>query len=132
VKYWGRERAGRTTPLRALIDAGLPVSIGSDSAVVPYPPLWAIYHFATRDTISGGVMGADQRVTREEALRAATLGNAWLTFEENVKGSIEAGKMADLVVLSDDVLTCSEDRIEQMDVVMTVAGGRVVFQRQLP
>jgi predicted amidohydrolase YtcJ len=130
VKYWGRERAARTTPLRAMIDAGLPVSIGTDSAVVPYPPLWAIYHFVTRDTISGGVMGREQRITRAEALRAITMGNAWLTFEEDVKGSIETGKLADLVVLSDDILTCPEKRIEQMDVVMTMVGGRVVFERQ--
>ena len=129
VKYWGPERAARTTPLRAMIDAGLPVSIGTDSAVVPYPPLWAIYHFVTRGTISGGVVGRDQRVTRQEALRAATMGNAWLTFEENVKGSIEAGKMADLVVLSDDILTCPEQRIEEMDVLLTMVGGRVVFDR---
>ncbi len=130
VKYWGPGRAARTTPLRAMIDAGLPVSIGTDSAVVPYPPLWAFYHFVTRDTISGGVVGADQRVTRQEALRAITMGNAWLTFEERDKGSIEPGKLADLVVLSDDILTCPEKRIEQMDVLMTLAGGRVVFERQ--
>lgn len=129
VKYWGPARAARTTPLRAMIDAGLPVSIGTDSAVVPYPPLWAIYHFVTRGTISGGVVGPDQRVTRQEALRAATMGNAWLTFEEGVKGSIEPGKLADLVVLSDDILTCPENRIEQMDVLLTVVGGRVVFDR---
>ena len=129
VKYWGPERAARTTPMRALLDAGLPVSIGTDSSVVPYPPLWAIYHFVTRDTITGGVLGSDQRITREEAIRAATIGNAWLTFEEGVKGSIEAGKLADLVVLSDDIMTCPEKRIEQMHVDMTVVGGRVVYQR---
>ena len=129
VKYWGPERAARTTPMRAFLDAGVPVSSGTDSPVVPYPPLWVIYHFVTRDTISGGVLGADQRITRQEALRASTIGNAWLTFEERVKGSIEAGKLADLVVLSDDIMTCPEKRIEQMQVQMTVVGGRVVFER---
>jgi predicted amidohydrolase YtcJ len=130
VKYWGSERAARTTPLRAMIDAGLPVSIGTDSAVVPYPPLWALYHFVTRDTISGGVVGRHQRVSRQEALRAMTLGNAWLTFEEDLKGTIEPGKLADLVVLSDDILTCPDERIEQMDVLLTITGGRVVYERQ--
>jgi predicted amidohydrolase YtcJ len=129
VKYWGNERAARTTPMRAFIDAGLPVSIGTDSPVVPYPPLWAIYHFVTRNTISGGVLGPDQRITREEAVRASTLGNAWLTFEERIKGSIEPGKLADLVVLSDDIMTCPEKRIEQMDVLMTMVAGRIVFNR---
>ena len=129
VKYWGAERAARTTPMRAFLDAGLPLSSGTDSPVVPYPPLWVIYHFVTRDTISGGVLGADQRLTREEALRAGTVGNAWLTFEERVKGSIEVGKLADLVVLSDDIMTCPEERIEQMQVEMTVVSGRMVYER---
>jgi predicted amidohydrolase YtcJ len=129
VKYWGPERAARTTPMRAFIDAGLPLSSGTDSAVVPYPPLWVIYHFVTRDTISGGVLGAEQRLTRQEALRASTIGNAWLTFEEGAKGSIEVGKLADLVVLSDDIMTCSEKRIEQMQVQLTMVGGRVVYER---
>lgn len=129
LKYWGPERAARTTPMRAMLDAGLPVSIGTDSPVVPYPPLWAIYHFVTRDTISGGVLGADQKISRKEALRANTMGNAWLTFEEGAKGSIEPGKLADLVVLSDDIMTCAEKRIEQMHVHMTMVGGRVVYER---
>lgn len=128
VKYWGRVRAARTTPVRAFLDAGLPVSLGTDSSVVPYPPLWGIYHFVTRNTISGGVLGADQRISREEALRANTMGNAWLTFEEQLKGSIEAGKLADFVVLSDDIMTCPEKQIEQMQVEMTVVGGKVVFE----
>lgn len=99
VRYWGAERAAMTTPVRRYLDAGLPVSSGTDAPVVPFPPLWTLYHFVTRDTITGGVMGADQRVTREEALRMATMGNAWLMMEEADKGSLEAGKLADLVVL---------------------------------
>ncbi len=128
VKYWGHERAGLTTPMRMFIDAGLPVSTGTDAPVVPFPPLWTIYHFVTRDTISGGVLGSDQRISRAEALRASTLGNAWLGFEEQVKGSVEVGKFADLVVLSDDILTCPEKRIEQMSVLLTMVGGRVVYR----
>jgi predicted amidohydrolase YtcJ len=128
VKYWGPARAARTTPVRAFLDAGLPVSLGTDSPVVPYPPLWGIYHFVTRQTISGGALGADQRITREEALRAITMGYAWLTSEENVKGSIAPGKLADFVVLSGDIMTCPEKQIEQLQVVTTVVGGRVVFE----
>jgi predicted amidohydrolase YtcJ len=128
VKYWGPARAARTTPVRAFLDAGLPVSLGTDSPVVPYPPLWGIYHFVTRQTISGGALGADQRITREEALRAITMGYAWLTSEENAKGSIAPGKLADFVVLSGDIMTCPEKQIEQLQVVTTVVGGRVVFE----
>jgi predicted amidohydrolase YtcJ len=128
VKYWGAGRAGLTTPVRTYLDAGLPVSSGTDAPVVPYPPLWTLYHFVTRDTITGGVLGPTQRITREEALRLATINNAWLMFEEGVKGSIEPGKLADLVVLSDDPLTCSEPRLRDASVELTMVGGRVVFE----
>jgi predicted amidohydrolase YtcJ len=129
VKYWGPARAARTTPMRAYLDRGFTVAGGTDSAVVPYPPLWVIYHFATRDTISGGVLGADQKISRREALQVETINNAYLTFEERVKGSIEPGKLADLVVLPEDILTCPDKRIEQMQVVMTMVGGKIVYGR---
>jgi predicted amidohydrolase YtcJ len=127
VRYWGRERAGYTTPVRAYLDHGLIVAGGTDSPVVPYPPLWAIYHFVTRATISAGVLGAEQRISRKEALQIATINNAYLTFEEKVKGSIEPGKLADLVVLPEDILTCPDSHLETMRVVMTIVGGRVVY-----
>jgi predicted amidohydrolase YtcJ len=129
VKYWGPIRAARTTPMRAYLDRGFVVAGGTDSSVVPYPPLWVIYHFVTRDTISGGVLGADQKITRTEALQVETINNAFLTFEEGIKGSIEAGKLADLVVLPEDILTCPDKRIEQMQVVMTMVGGKIVYGR---
>jgi predicted amidohydrolase YtcJ len=130
VSYWGPERAARTTPMRAYIDAGLVVSGGTDSAVVPYPPLWVLYHFVSRNTISGGVLGADQKITRREALQVQTVNNAYLTFEERIKGSIEPGKVADLVVLPENILTCAEKNIEQMQVSMTMVGGTIVYRRR--
>jgi predicted amidohydrolase YtcJ len=128
VSYWGAKRAAWTTPMRTYLDRGFVVAGGTDSAVVPYPPLWVLYHFVTRDTISGGVLGADQKITRQEALRVATINNAYLTFEERTKGSIEPGKLADLVVLPEDILTCPEKHIETMNVAMTMVGGRIVYQ----
>lgn len=128
VNYWGAKRAAWTTPMRAYLDRGFVVAGGTDSAVVPYPPLWVIYHFVTRDTISGGVLGADQKITRQEALRVATINNAYLTFEERTKGSIEAGKLADLVVLPEDILTCPDKHIETMRVAMTMVDGRIVYE----
>jgi predicted amidohydrolase YtcJ len=86
-----------------------------------------MYHFITRDTISDGVYGANQRITREEALRIYTINNARLTFEENIKGSLEAGKLADLVVLSADFLTVPEREIQRIKPVATMVGGRFVF-----
>lgn len=126
VKYWGAARAGITTPAKMYLEAQLPVSSGSDAPVVPYPPLWTIYHFITRDTISGGVLGADQRVTRQQALRMATINNAWLNMEERTKGSIEPGKFADLVILSVDPLTASEPQLRDAKVLATLVGGKVV------
>jgi len=126
VKYWGAARAGITTPVKLYLDAQLPVSSGSDAPVVPYPPLWTLYHFVTRDTITGGVLGADQRVSRQQALRMATANNAWLNMEERLKGSIETGKFADLVILSQDPLTCSDAQLRDARVLMTMVGGKVV------
>jgi hypothetical protein len=77
------------------------------------------------------VLGADQRISRAEALRLETINNAFLTFEEQLKGSIEPGKLADLVVLPEDLLTCPDKHIEQMQVVMTMVGGKIVYGRPL-
>src|SRR6266542_2606903 len=129
VSYWGQARAARTTPMRAYLDRGFTVAGGTDSAVVPYPPLWVVYHFITRDTISGGVLGADQQISRREALHVETINNAYLTFEEQIKGSIEPGKLADLVVLPEDILTCPDKHIEQMQVDITIVGGKLVYRR---
>lgn len=126
VHYWGATRAGITTPARMYLDAGLPVSSGTDAPVVPYPPLWTLYHFISRDTITGGVLGPDQRVTRQQALQMATINNAWLNMEERTKGSIEPNKLADLVILNEDPLTCPEPRLRDAKVLATIVGGRVV------
>jgi predicted amidohydrolase YtcJ len=128
-KYWGPARGPRTTPMRAFLDAGLPTSAGTDSPVVPYSPLGVVAHFVTRRTLSGGVMGADQAISRQQAMRSITVGNAWLTFEEYVKGSIEPGKYADLVVLSGDIMTSPDDQIDRLTVLTTIVGGRIVFER---
>ena len=68
----------------------------------------ALHH---ADTITGGVFGPDGRISREEALRVLTLGNTWLTFEEDLKGSLTTGKLADRVVLSHDILACSDEEL---------------------
>lgn len=132
-KYWGEKRAAWVTPLRAYLDGlsnKMAVSSGTDASVVPYPPLWTIYHFVTRDTISGGVYGRDQRIRREEALRMSTINNAYLNFEEKIKGSLEPGKLADLVVLSEDIMTCPEQKIRDMTVLMTLVDGKIVYQHK--
>ncbi len=130
VKMWGAKRAAWVTPVRAYLDNGIEVSGGTDAPVVPYPPLWVFYHWVSRDTITGGVLGPDQRISRQEALRVETLNNAYLTFEEKTKGSIEPGKLADLVMLPQDIMTMPEKDIPKMNVLMTIVGGKIVYQRE--
>src|SRR5438094_1856078 len=129
VKYWGAPRAHRVTPMRDYIDRGFVVAGGTDSPVVPYPPFWVVYHFVSRGTISGGVMGADQKISRKEALQVETINNAYLTFEETLKGSIEPGKLADLVVVPEDILTVPDKDVERMRPSLTMVGGKVVSRR---
>ncbi len=127
-KYWGRARADWVTPVRTYLDENIPISGGTDSSVVPFPPLWVLYHFITRDTITGGVFGSDQAITREEAVRLLTIDNAYLTFEEDIKGSIETGKLADLIVLADDIMTCPATCLRDADIVLTRVGDQTVYE----
>ena len=129
-KYWGEQRANWVTPVRSYLDHKVHISAGTDAPVVPYPPLWVIYHFITRDTISGGVFGPGERISRQEALQLSTIDNAYLNFEEDSKGSLEAGKYADLVVLSGDIMTCAEKDIPNLTVLLTMVNGRIVFQHE--
>lgn len=130
VRYWGPKRAARTTPVRDFVEQGFVVAGGSDSPVVPYPPMWVYYHFVTRGTLQGGVLGPDQRVSREQALRLLTIGNARFTGEEPIKGSIEPGKLADFAILSEDPITAPEDRIEKIEALLTAVGGKVVWRKE--
>jgi predicted amidohydrolase YtcJ len=130
VRYWGPARAARTTPVRDFVEQGFVVAGGSDSPVVPYPPMWVYYHFVTRGTIQGAALGADQRVSREQALRLITIGNARFSGEEAIKGSIEPTKLADFVILSEDPLTAPENRLEGIEVLLTAVGGKVVWRAQ--
>ena len=116
------------TPNRTWLDAGITVKGGSD--VAPYDPMLGIWSYVTRKNMAGEDMDPAEAITREEALRLYTINGAYGTFEEDVKGSIEAGKLADLVVLSDDLLTVPEDRIRDIKVLKTMVGGETVFERQ--
>jgi predicted amidohydrolase YtcJ len=126
-KRLGPARFERAVPMRELLDAGLIVSGGSDWPGAPNNPFVNIYFYVTRQTANGRIAGEKQKITRLEALRVMTLNNAHLTFEENLKGSITAGKLADFVVLSDDPLTVPEDRLKGIKAIETYVGGRKVF-----
>jgi hypothetical protein len=132
-KRIGPERAKSTYAFRSLLDAGAILAFGSDWFVAPMEPLMGIYAAATRRTLDGkhpqGWVPAE-KITVAEALRAYTLGSAYASFEEKLKGSIEPGKLADLVVLSDDILTINPIEIEKVKVVMTIFDGRVIYERK--
>jgi len=125
----GDERSKWLKPHRAWIDHGIVVGAGTDSPVTPYPPfpsLWA--SIARRTEVAGIQMGTEQRVTREEAIRMYTINGAYHTFEEDRKGSIEPGKLADMIVVDRDVLTCPEDDIRDTEVLRTILGGKTVYE----
>ena len=126
-RHWGEKRAAQTMRLRDWIDGGLTVGGGSDWSLVPANPFWMIYFWVTRDTRLWGKLGPEQSITREEALRVMTINNAHLTFEETIKGSIEVGKLADLVILSEDFMTIPEAAIRDIKALCTMLGGRIVY-----
>jgi predicted amidohydrolase YtcJ len=100
-----------------------------DTSLNPYNPFLAMQTAITRKTESGRVIGANQRVTREEALRMFTIDAAWMSFDEKRKGSIEPGKMADLAILTGDFLTTPESELHKLRAQVTVVGGKIVHQR---
>jgi predicted amidohydrolase YtcJ len=128
-KYLGAERASQITPVKTYLDQGFLVVGGTDSPVVPVNPFWQFYHFLTRDTITDGIYGENERVTsRVDLLRMITINYAKLTGEADIKGSIETGKLADFVVLSDDMLAVAERNIPLMKALATYVGGKEVYR----
>lgn len=126
VDYWGAARAALTTPVGLYVAERIPVSLGTDSPVIPHNPFDVLYHFATRGTLSAGTMGAEYAVTREEALRLMTSGYAYQVFAESERGTLAPGMAADLAVLSGDYMTVPDDEIGDLAAVLTVVNGRVV------
>ncbi|HKB04185.1 MAG TPA: amidohydrolase [Gemmataceae bacterium] len=102
--------------------------VDPDRSLNPYNPFLTMGVAVTRKTETGLVIGPEQRVSREDALRMMTIEAAYLSFDEKKKGSIEVGRLADLAVLADDFLTCDEDRIKDIKVAATVVGGKVVYE----
>jgi predicted amidohydrolase YtcJ len=119
------ERRSENTPLRDLIAAGVRVGLVTDN--VPVSMFWPIWQaVARRARDSEEPIAPEQALTREQTLRCATENGAWLTFDENIKGSLEPGKLADLAVLTADPLTVEERNLRDIAAVMTMIGGRIV------
>jgi predicted amidohydrolase YtcJ len=132
VRYWGEERAARSIPVRSIIDMGIPTGGGTDAPVVDWNPFESMWWMTTRQIFAAGevrVLGPEEAITREEALRLYTMGSADTEFMEDRAGSIEPRKLADLAVLSADLLTVPDDQMRGIASLLTMVGGRIVHQR---
>jgi predicted amidohydrolase YtcJ len=132
-KRIGKERAKTTYAFRSLLDAGATLAFGTDWTVAPLNPILTIYAAVTRRTIDGKNSKGwvpEQKISVEETVRAYTVGSAYAEFQENVKGSITAGKLADLVLLSRDIFKIDPKEIETVKVVLTMVDGRVVYEER--
>ncbi len=125
---YGAKRTERMFPVRWFIDAGIPVAMGSDYPPGPFEPMMALTSMITRTDLRGTVWGANQRVTFDEALKVLTVNGAYASFEEHQKGSLTAGKWADLVVLGRDPRSVPPIEIVNVPVERTMAGGRWVYE----
>jgi predicted amidohydrolase YtcJ len=137
--YWGDQhrdlfmgpvRGSHISPLRSAINKGIRFSIHLDTPVTPMDPLQAVWSAVNRLTRSGKVLGPDQRITPLEALRAVTIDAAWQEHDEKIKGSIEAGKFADLIILKENPLTIDPVKIKDIAILETIVGGKSVYRHQ--
>lgn len=128
--YLGEDRARRISPLRSAVDRGIRFSLHNDTPITPPSPLHLVSVAVNRLTASGRELGPEYRITPYQALRAITIDAAWQAFEENDKGSIEAGKLADLVILADNPLTADPLNLHKIPVLQTIIGGRQVYAQE--
>ncbi len=130
-KRLDEKRLKGTYAFRSLLDSGAVLAFGSDSPVAPLNPLLGIYAAVTRRTLDDKNPNGwipEQKISVEETVRAFTWGSAYAEFQENVKGTLEVGKLADFVIISDDIFTIDPVKIKDAKVLVTVVGGRVVYE----
>jgi predicted amidohydrolase YtcJ len=129
IERYGKRAAEKSPPIVRLLKMGVPVGGGTDGTrVASYNPWLALYWLVAGKTVGGTVLYAEaNRLDRTEALRRFTLGSAWFSGEEDKKGSIEVGRLADLAVLSADYFSIPEDQIKRIESVLTVVDGKVVY-----
>lgn len=139
VRAWAIERLGKERIVegayvwRKLLDSGAVIISGTDVPVEPVKPISSYYSLVTRKTLKGMPKNGyepSQKLTRVEALKAYTLAAAYGAFEEDIKGSIEVGKLADFRILSADLITVPEEQLLDIRVEKTIVGGEVIYSRQ--
>ena len=131
----GEKRIQSFHPYHSLVDEGVVVNGGSDhmvgwdadASINPYNPFLSMWTMVSRTTQRGNTIIPSEAITREETLKMYTINNAYASFEESLKGSIEPGKLADIVILSDDLMNCSLDRIRNIKSELTIVGGNIVY-----
>ena len=128
IANYGQERADTMFPAASLLARGVPVAGSSDGPVTTQAPLLGIEQALTRATMDGQVCGPNERVDLTSAIRMHTINGAFASFEESLKGSLEPGKLADLVVLGEDLARVPVKEIRQIPIAMTVTGGRIVHE----
>jgi predicted amidohydrolase YtcJ len=128
MHFYGTERLTHMFAMRSFLNAGLRPAASSDYTASPSDPMMWLQSQVTRTDMKGNVWGANQRISVEEAIRCATLHGAYASFEENLKGSIEPGKVADLVVLGRDPFRADPHSLSTIIVERTMAGGRWVYE----
>jgi len=128
-RLFGEERLQMSVPVKTAVDMGIPVAFGADyPCTVDTRPQMTLWSAVVRQTSSGRVVGGQESVDIQQALRLHTMGSAYAAHEENVKGSIEVGKHADLVVWSDDMFSVPTDKIRDLRAELTIVGGQVIHQ----
>jgi predicted amidohydrolase YtcJ len=128
MRYYGADRLDRMFALRSFLDAGIRPTQASDYPPGEFIPMMALQSEVTRTDIKGNVWGPKQKITVEEAIRVGTINGAYASYEENLKGSLELGKLADLVVLGRDPLKEEPANLVNIPVERTMAGGRWTFE----
>jgi len=128
MKEYGAERLNHMFALRSFLDAGIRATQASDYPPGPFEPMMALQSEVTRTDSKGNIWGPKQRISLEEAIRVGTMNGAYASYEENSKGSIEAGKLADLVVLGRDPFKEDPSNIINIPIERTMTGGKWVFE----
>ena len=131
----GHDRASRTYAFRTFLDHGVRLAFGTDWEVAPLDPVLGLYAAVTRATLDGKNPNGwfpEQKLTVAESVEAYTMGSAYAEFQEKEKGSITAGKLADMVLLSDDIFTIAPEQIRDVKVLKTIVGGKIVWDASAP
>jgi predicted amidohydrolase YtcJ len=126
--FYGEDLMKRCMAFRTLLDAGIRASAGSDFSPGPFDPRMAIQGMVTRTGWDGKTWGSNQKISLDEAIRVNTLNGAYNSHEEDIKGSITAGKLADYVVLAQDLNSIPVNKIKDVKVIRTVVGGKTVYE----